>query len=530
LIFEFFRGILKTEKSYGKREVKTMNLSENIRMLRTKRNLTQKDLALALSVSPQAVSRWEKGQAFPDVLMLEKLASFFGVTMDSLMGRGAEYVASLYSELAALRLKSKGSSLPFALQECAIYEKLALAGHEQVAYYTRLVLYKRREDRFTGDDEELDRRIASARALVMEYLKSCSEDKRLLELSRIFCIDDEEHLGDFSQFLATGFENVNQSDLLLLRYRAGTNEEKFEKELQYNCYRRVSALLYTIANNRCIPKDQRQGRRRGSVLHGTLHPVSYYETALMTLNSYSKKEWDLFLPHRALIYMNYAAALLRDGQETEGFLMIERLKKTLLLAEKSYLKGEKLRGSVPLLCGVCEEDTRFFFGKMMEIVYDGLKLPEFASYEEDERYLSLARLQKEIHRRVCLHFLKPEQRADFEQLLKVGNEEFDRRKEQQAIRPQVHVLLCRDERVRVYYNDYGKDGDEQDLFARLEKDRPQIKRMVSLWGKDALDICSAAMREKLIKIHPENENAEFLLQGRYRYEVASISDSGIKKT
>jgi hypothetical protein len=111
----------------------------------------------------------------------------------------------------------------------------------------------------------------------------------------------------------------------------------------------------------------------------------------------------------------------------------------------------------------------------------------------------------------------------------VGNEEFARRKEQQAVRPQVHVLLCRDERVRVYYNDYGKDGDEQDLFARLEKDRPQIKRMVSLWGKDALDICSAAMREKLIKIHPENENAEFLLQGRYRYEVASISDSGIKK-
>ena len=125
-----------------------MKLAENIKSHRQKRNMTQKELAAALAVSPQAVSRWEQGQAYPDVLMLEKLATFFGVTLDALVGRGIEYVEGLKRRWHALRQKE--SSLKNALEECDLLEKLALAGHEQVAYYRCLIQYKHRADRPRG--------------------------------------------------------------------------------------------------------------------------------------------------------------------------------------------------------------------------------------------------------------------------------------------------------------------------------------------------------------------------------------------
>ena len=62
-----------------------ITLGENLKRMRTERGLTQGDLAAVLSVTPQSVSRWETGQAYPDTEMLPVLASYFSVTLDELM-------------------------------------------------------------------------------------------------------------------------------------------------------------------------------------------------------------------------------------------------------------------------------------------------------------------------------------------------------------------------------------------------------------------------------------------------------------
>lgn len=48
-------------------------------------NLTQNDLAQRLHVSPQAVSKWERGLSFPDVSLLEPLAQQLGLTVSELL-------------------------------------------------------------------------------------------------------------------------------------------------------------------------------------------------------------------------------------------------------------------------------------------------------------------------------------------------------------------------------------------------------------------------------------------------------------
>ena len=64
-----------------------MNLGENIYRLRTERNLSQGDLADALDVSRQSVSKWENNSATPELEKLLKMAELFGVTLDTLVGR-----------------------------------------------------------------------------------------------------------------------------------------------------------------------------------------------------------------------------------------------------------------------------------------------------------------------------------------------------------------------------------------------------------------------------------------------------------
>lgn len=53
--------------------------------LRKGKGWTQLQLTEQLSVSPQAVSKWECGEAVPDIDILDKIARIFNVTIDSII-------------------------------------------------------------------------------------------------------------------------------------------------------------------------------------------------------------------------------------------------------------------------------------------------------------------------------------------------------------------------------------------------------------------------------------------------------------
>lgn len=62
-----------------------MIFSEKLRILRKNRGLTQEELARQLSVSRQAVAKWESGQIYPDIFNLIEISNFFNVTVDYLV-------------------------------------------------------------------------------------------------------------------------------------------------------------------------------------------------------------------------------------------------------------------------------------------------------------------------------------------------------------------------------------------------------------------------------------------------------------
>lgn len=61
-------------------------IGTRIRAFREKRGLKQHDIANALQVSPQAVSKWERGENAPDIALLVPLATLLGVSTDTLLG------------------------------------------------------------------------------------------------------------------------------------------------------------------------------------------------------------------------------------------------------------------------------------------------------------------------------------------------------------------------------------------------------------------------------------------------------------
>ncbi len=61
---------------------------------RRARGLTQGQVADQMRVSPQAVSKWERGLACPDIVILDELATFLDIGLEELLLGGSNVLAS----------------------------------------------------------------------------------------------------------------------------------------------------------------------------------------------------------------------------------------------------------------------------------------------------------------------------------------------------------------------------------------------------------------------------------------------------
>lgn len=89
-----------------------IKLGEKIKELRNRDGRTQENLADALGVTNQAVSRWEKNGSYPDMELIPSIANYFGITIDELFG----YRNDRENKIDAIIKKS----MRFTLREIAV--------------------------------------------------------------------------------------------------------------------------------------------------------------------------------------------------------------------------------------------------------------------------------------------------------------------------------------------------------------------------------------------------------------------------
>ncbi len=61
------------------------NCGEIIRLVRTEKGLTQRQLAELMNISDKTVSKWERGLGLPDIALLPELSRILGINIDSLI-------------------------------------------------------------------------------------------------------------------------------------------------------------------------------------------------------------------------------------------------------------------------------------------------------------------------------------------------------------------------------------------------------------------------------------------------------------
>ena len=67
-----------------------LTLGNKIKELRKRDNRKQEDIAQALGVTNQAISRWESNSCYPDMELIPAIANYFNVSIDELFGYSKE--------------------------------------------------------------------------------------------------------------------------------------------------------------------------------------------------------------------------------------------------------------------------------------------------------------------------------------------------------------------------------------------------------------------------------------------------------
>ena len=82
-----------------------------LKELRLEKNLTQEKLAEAVGCSKGAYSKYETGKRDPSIILLIRLADYFGVSVDYILGREVNPFSALTGKEIELIKKLRGSNL-----------------------------------------------------------------------------------------------------------------------------------------------------------------------------------------------------------------------------------------------------------------------------------------------------------------------------------------------------------------------------------------------------------------------------------
>jgi len=203
-----------------------LSLGNNIRSNRRRMNLTQEQLAEKFGTSPQAISRWENGTTYPDLELLPMIASFFGTSVDALLGSTDEEKKKFCDELTkefetAVRSKDVGKSIE-------LMREIRRNMREYNSYWFWGLfneIWKARLFREPGVLEEM-------RLLADTIFDVCPRREHFSVIEQMAEMEDDEHIDAFLENYSTDWD-ISRSALLFRRYKIREELDKIEPVRQF---------------------------------------------------------------------------------------------------------------------------------------------------------------------------------------------------------------------------------------------------------------------------------------------------------
>ncbi len=494
-----------------------LNLSENIREMRKARGITQTELAQSLSVTPQSVSRWETGQAYPDVVLLPKIAKYFDVTLDELM-LGLESSLTIYRKefIEASKAVHSENTLENRKRVCDILEVLTREKPREymVLYFTNLMVMKNEYDNVS------ESRLDDLREQLCEMLNNLPLGERCVSLVSIIRSEDEDKLDIWKSFCPERYAFTTWDDYLLQRYAMTGENEKWNAVRQNATYELVSKLLNLLS-------EESRGNCETAQSCFLPNPNEYYRASLKVVDAFSDTENDILLPLRIQLEFGLARALFMEGQSEEGFEHLANTKRHIQ-SFWSARNGDPLTGSAPFMDTVsCEVHDEEAVTCMLNVwKYDSCL--EFDSVREDKRFIEffdyVNSLFPSTRGFVTVKDGKdiPYDESEFARLVDIANEELKKK----SATYMTQAVVFKTEKGNIYHtviSDTLADTESDALLKKMKHNcDTHIESIVCCWEGGCVDIPSYDLRQKLIALDRRNKDALILLQGLDRYIVKEL--------
>ena len=361
-----------------------LKIAENIKRLRNENNLTQSELATHLLVSPQAVSRWENGQAYPDIEFLTKLADFFNVSMDELMGRESSDEVELEQKHRLLRQEylNNGAKADekLMLQLCNTLEKLCTLKPFAYGLIEEYFQYARELRNLAQNAFHLEK----ARRFAHSALP-VSAEKANIFLTNILWHEDEDKLEQWKKYITESNDYATWGALLERRYFFNHDDEKWEKTRQENIYAHVSTVISKLVDN--SPRSSSHHESRNSHAFSPPPSAEHCRLALNMLKLYSRDPFDIFFPARFNIEFQLFTALINEGNLGAGLERLSILKQYAIKLRQMIDEKVIRRGSVPVL-SLVEKEMNDSDENLPILCLWNSERPLFDEVRKDDRFIS----------------------------------------------------------------------------------------------------------------------------------------------
>ena len=298
-----------------------LQIGENIRVYRKKKDLTQEEFAEMLGVTYQSVSRWENGNTYPDIELLPVIANILKITMDELMGMSdiekENRATEAYDSLRRECIKKDYDSDKIV----ALLKDIRLNFLDSESSWRP---WCEGNDRAFRDPKILP----EARLLAEAYLERHPMQPHVI--GTMAEIEDEEHLEHFLGKYTTPFD-CSARALLFNRYLRRGDAEKFEPERRYQLYQAFNTLLCP----RYLLKWGESNEHKQSV-------DKFMETMLSLIRCDAEDDRpDMWIDDRIELGLKSAVRSISAGDQDEALSKIETVVKlledTMMITDKILL-------------------------------------------------------------------------------------------------------------------------------------------------------------------------------------------------
>lgn len=367
----------------------TLHLAENLIRLRRGRGVTQEEVAAFLGVTKASVSKWENSQSLPDILLLPQIASYYGVTVDELLGYepqlGKEQIQKLYRRLA-----DDFAARPFQEVQQEV-RKLVKKYYSCYPFLFQMGILWMNHYALAGEPEQQKEVLKDVQKLCDHMIKNCRDvglcnDAIFLRAAAALLLGRAGEVIETVEDLLNPYRLVKQSDSILIQaYLMLGETEKADSYAQVNTFLHLNLLISNAVQYLTIHARDRQACERtleridGVIdvyhLEGImLNTVAVYQLqAAITCCLHSKTEEAL---KRLEIYSRLVLEMEGGCSAIQGDAYFSRLDEWVRTLD---LGTQPVRNEKLILQSACQ----------------GLEHPAFSVLSEEKRFMRIKKCLQE---------------------------------------------------------------------------------------------------------------------------------------